>query len=105
MLYISGGWNYVNGVAGILNILLICGWSGIFAYVYSMRPGKFILFGRGTEHISNYPRTLPGKRNMDAESSRHTLLLDNVGNDIPLFLCNRAQFLHLYLTLCLRYGR
>jgi hypothetical protein len=31
MQYISGGWNYVNGVAGILNILLICGWFGIFA--------------------------------------------------------------------------
>ncbi len=32
MQYISGGWNYVNGTAGILNILLICGWFGIFAY-------------------------------------------------------------------------
>jgi len=32
MQYISGGWNYVNGAAGILNILLICGWSGIFAF-------------------------------------------------------------------------
>lgn len=31
MYYISGGWNYVNAVAGILNILLICGWGGIFA--------------------------------------------------------------------------
>jgi hypothetical protein len=31
MHYISGGWNYVNGVAGILNLLLICGWVGIFA--------------------------------------------------------------------------
>lgn len=31
MQYISGGWNYVNGAAGILNILLICGWVGIFA--------------------------------------------------------------------------
>lgn len=31
MQYISGGWNYVNGVAGILNLLLICGWFGIFA--------------------------------------------------------------------------
>lgn len=31
MYYISGGWNYVNGVAGILNLLLICGWVGIFA--------------------------------------------------------------------------
>jgi hypothetical protein len=31
MRYISGGWNYFNAVAGILNILLISGWSGIFA--------------------------------------------------------------------------
>lgn len=31
MEYISGGWNYVNAVAGILNLLLICGWVGIFA--------------------------------------------------------------------------
>jgi len=31
MRYISGGWNYANAAAGILNILLICGWSGIFA--------------------------------------------------------------------------
>ena len=31
MRYISGGWNYANAAAGILNILLICGWTGIFA--------------------------------------------------------------------------
>ena len=31
MNYISGGWNYVNAVAGILNILMICGWVGIYA--------------------------------------------------------------------------
>jgi len=31
MFYISGGWNYVNAIAGILNLLLICGWVGIFA--------------------------------------------------------------------------
>lgn len=29
MFYISGGWNYLNALAGILNILLICGWVGI----------------------------------------------------------------------------
>lgn len=27
---ISGPWNLLNGIAGILNILLICGWNGIF---------------------------------------------------------------------------
>lgn len=26
---ISGPWNYMNGIAGILNILTICGWAGI----------------------------------------------------------------------------
>lgn len=26
----SGPWNIMNGIAGLLNILLICGWSGIF---------------------------------------------------------------------------
>ncbi len=31
MYYISGGWNYINAAAGLLNILLICGWSGIYA--------------------------------------------------------------------------
>ncbi len=29
MYYISGGWNYVNAAAGILSMLLICGWVGI----------------------------------------------------------------------------
>ncbi len=27
---ISGPWNIMNGIAGILNILVICGWAGIF---------------------------------------------------------------------------
>ncbi len=26
----SGPWNIMNGIAGLLNILLICGWAGIF---------------------------------------------------------------------------
>jgi hypothetical protein len=26
----SGPWNIMNGIAGLLNILLICGWTGIF---------------------------------------------------------------------------
>ena len=26
----SGPWNIMNGIAGILNIVLICGWTGIF---------------------------------------------------------------------------
>ncbi len=30
MYYISGGWNYVNAIAGILSMLLICGWAGIY---------------------------------------------------------------------------
>lgn len=27
--YISGGWNYLNAAAGILCILVLCGWNGI----------------------------------------------------------------------------
>ncbi|AMS04528.1 hypothetical protein DUY81_09230 [Acidipropionibacterium acidipropionici] len=27
---LSGAWNYMNGVAGLLNLLTICGWAGIF---------------------------------------------------------------------------
>ncbi|WP_353892839.1 DUF5692 family protein [Proteinivorax hydrogeniformans] len=30
MYYISGGWNYFNAAAGILSMLLICGWVGIY---------------------------------------------------------------------------
>jgi len=26
---VSGSWNYMNGVAGLLNLITICGWSGI----------------------------------------------------------------------------
>lgn len=40
VLYISGGWNYVNAIAGILNILLISGWFGIFAYRGIRAGGK-----------------------------------------------------------------
>ncbi len=27
---LSGPWNYMNGVAGLLNLLTICGWAGVF---------------------------------------------------------------------------
>ncbi len=27
---LSGAWNYMNGVAGLLNLLTICGWAGVF---------------------------------------------------------------------------
>ncbi|MGV9859410.1 DUF5692 family protein [Gordonia sp. NPDC003425] len=27
---VSGPWNYLNGIAGLLNLLTICGWMGIF---------------------------------------------------------------------------
>ncbi|MBS4536538.1 hypothetical protein GOQ29_13010 [Clostridium sp. D2Q-14] len=72
MYYISGGWNYANAIAGIINMLLICGWSGIYrtkgkhkdmiwsdqtimyiiayavwniAYVYSCAPGNALYSG------------------------------------------------------------
>ena len=30
MLIIGGAWNNVNAIAGILNIVSICGWAGIY---------------------------------------------------------------------------
>lgn len=27
---LSGSWNYMNGIAGLLNLITICGWAGIF---------------------------------------------------------------------------
>lgn len=34
---ISGPWNIMNGIAGILNIITICGWFGIFTSKYSSK--------------------------------------------------------------------
>lgn len=72
MYYISGGWNYLNAISGILNILVICGWFGIhstsskrkdmiwpdqnllyiiayalwnISYVYSCAPGNALYSG------------------------------------------------------------
>ncbi|MFN7252836.1 MAG: DUF5692 family protein [Anaerobacillus sp.] len=88
MRYISGGWNYVNGVAGILNILLICGWFGIFAtsgkrkdmvwpdqtrlwviaygvwniaYVYSCAPGNAFYSGVALNIAATVPALLWAK--------------------------------------------
>ncbi len=85
MYYISGGWNYVNAVAGILNILLICGWAGIFgtsgkrknmmwpdqtrlwiiaygvwniAYVYSSAPGNSFYSGFALNIAATVPALL-----------------------------------------------
>lgn len=30
MFFMGGGWNIVNGIAGLVNILIICGWFGIY---------------------------------------------------------------------------
>jgi len=30
MFYMGGPWNYLNAIAGVLNLLLVCGWFGIF---------------------------------------------------------------------------
>lgn len=38
---ISGPWNIMNGIAGILNILTICGWFGIFI---SKDPSKDMIW-------------------------------------------------------------
>jgi len=72
MYYISGGWNYVNAAAGVLSMLLICGWVKIhgttgkkkdmvwpdmtimyivayavwnISYVYSCAPGNALYSG------------------------------------------------------------
>lgn len=29
MFYMGGPWNYINGISGILNLLVVCGWYGI----------------------------------------------------------------------------
>lgn len=88
MYYISGGWNYVNAIAGILNILLICGWFGIFAtsgkkidmiwpdqtklwiiaygvwniaYVYSCAPGNAFYSGVALNIAATVPALLWAK--------------------------------------------
>ena len=38
---VSGPWNYMNGIAGLLNLLTICGWAGIFI---SKQPSKDMLW-------------------------------------------------------------
>lgn len=30
MFYMGGPWNYLNAIAGFLNLLMVCGWFGIF---------------------------------------------------------------------------
>ncbi|MDQ0155472.1 DUF5692 family protein [Robertmurraya andreesenii] len=88
MYYISGGWNYVNAIAGILNLLLICGWVGIFAtsgkkkdmqwpdqtklwiiaygawniaYVYSCAPGNAFYSGVALNIAATVPALLWAK--------------------------------------------
>ncbi|WP_074033848.1 DUF5692 family protein [Exiguobacterium sp. AT1b] len=88
MTYISGGWNYVNAFAGILNILTICGWFGIFAtsgkrvdmiwpdqtklwiiaygiwnisYVYSCAPGNAFYSGFALNIAATIPALLWAK--------------------------------------------
>lgn len=38
---ISGPWNYLNGIAGLLNLLTMCGWFGI---VISRRPSQDMIW-------------------------------------------------------------
>lgn len=88
MRYISGGWNYANAIAGIINILLLCGWSGIFAskgkrkdmiwpdqirlwviaygawnisYVYSCAPGNSFYSGVALNIAATIPALLWAK--------------------------------------------
>ena len=46
----SGPWNIMNGIAGILNILLICGWTGIYI---SKEKSKDMMYRIWTGSISS----------------------------------------------------
>lgn len=88
MNYISGGWNYVNAVAGIINILMICGWVSIYgtakkrkdmiwpdqtllyilaygiwniSYVYSCAPGNAFYSGVALNIAATIPALLYAK--------------------------------------------
>ena len=88
MNFISGGWNYVNAIAGILNILMLCGWTGIYAskgkrkdmmwpdqtrfwviayglwnisYVYSCAPGNSFYSGFALNIAATIPAILWAK--------------------------------------------
>lgn len=99
MYYISGGWNYANAIAGILNLLLICGWVGIFAtngkkrdmlwpdqtklwiiaygfwnisYVYSCAPGNAFYSGVALNIAATVPALLWAKGTW-MQNRAHTL--------------------------------
>lgn len=38
---VSGSWNYMNGIAGLLNLITICGWTGI---IISRDPSKDMIW-------------------------------------------------------------
>lgn len=100
MYYISGGWNYVNAIAGILNLLVICGWYGIYAkddgkhkdmiwedqtllyiiaydfwniaYVYSCAPGNALYSGVALNLAPTIPALLWAKGTW-MQNRAHTL--------------------------------
>ncbi|WP_067841804.1 DUF5692 family protein [Amphibacillus sediminis] len=99
MYYISGGWNYLNAVAGLLNMLLICGWFGIYAtsgkcrdmiwsdqtplwiiaygiwnisYVYSCAPGNAFYSGFALNIAATVPALLWAKGTW-MQTRAHTL--------------------------------
>jgi len=99
MNYISGGWNYVNAVAGIINILMICGWVSIYgtakkrkdmiwpdqtvlyilaygiwniSYVYSCAPGNAFYSGVALNIAATIPALLYAKGTW-MQARAHTL--------------------------------
>ena len=99
MYYISGSWNYVNAIAGLLNMLLICGWFGIYgtsgkrkdmiwsdqsllfiiayaawniSYVYSCAPGNSFYSGFGLNIAAIIPAVLWAKGTW-MQTRAHTL--------------------------------
>lgn len=100
MYYISGEWNYLNAIAGILNILVICGWFGIYStsgkrkdmiwpdqnllyiiaygvwnisYVYSCAPGNALYSGLALNLAPTIPALLWSKGTW-MQNRAHTLL-------------------------------
>jgi len=100
MQYISGGWNYLNALAGLLNLLAISGWYGIrasegkrrdmlwpdqtplfiaayavwnIAYVYSCAPGNALYSGVALNLAPIVPAMLWAKGTW-MQNRAHTLL-------------------------------
>lgn len=105
---ISGPWNIMNGIAGILNIVTICGWLGIFiskdrtrdmiwpdmfwgwilaydfwnfAYTYNCISDHSFYCGPGAAHLLHGAGVLHQARRLAAASRPHPGAVDHVRHD------------------------